>query len=200
MFIINPLQASGAGGGSLFSTHPPTSERVRILRSMAGASLADYEAAFRKARGAGLISAESLQGTAAQAIRPPSDEGPVQTRGDMRGLVASRSGYLSVRCACGVDLAVPPGCRLSDVRCVRCGRGLELPAATAPAIVPPLIAAPPIQAPSPPLQYTRRGPGWESFRCGCGQPVQLSPAFAGSRMRCAHCGREIEIVSRAAAS
>jgi len=199
MFIINPLQADGAGGSSLFSTHPPTVERVRILRSMAGASLSDYEAAFRKARGRGLISAESLHGVAAQTIRPASDQGPVQTRADTRGLVASRNGYLSVHCTCGVDFAVPPGFPLGEVRCIRCGRSLELPRAVPPAIVPPVIAAPPVQAPLPPLQYTRRGAGWESFRCECGRPVQLSPAFAGSRVRCGNCGREIEIATQTAA-
>ena len=195
MFIINPLQADGAGGDSWFSTHPPTSARVRVLRGMAGSSLADYEAAFRKARGAGLISAESLQGAAAQTIRPASGEGPVQTRSDTRGMVAGRNGYLNVHCMCGVDFSVPPGCPLSEVRCVRCGRGLELPSAVPPAIVPPVIPAPPVQAPPPPLQYTRQSQGWESFRCQCGRPVQLSPAFAGSRIRCAYCGRDIEIVS-----
>ncbi|WP_243358417.1 zinc metalloprotease HtpX [Fundidesulfovibrio terrae] len=34
MFIINPL--SGGGVASLFSTHPPTEERIRRLRAMAG--------------------------------------------------------------------------------------------------------------------------------------------------------------------
>jgi heat shock protein HtpX len=34
MFIVNPL--SGAGVAGLFSTHPPTEERVRRLRAMAG--------------------------------------------------------------------------------------------------------------------------------------------------------------------
>jgi heat shock protein HtpX len=34
MFIVNPL--SGGGVASLFSTHPPTEERIRRLRAMAG--------------------------------------------------------------------------------------------------------------------------------------------------------------------
>jgi len=140
MFIINPLQADGAGGRSLFSTHPPTIERVRILRSMAGASLTDYEAAFRKARGSSLISAESLQDVAAQTIRPAAvGEGPVQTRGDTRGMLAGRNGYLNVHCTCGVDFSVPPGFPLGEVRCIRCGRALELPKT-----VPPVIAGPPV--------------------------------------------------------
>ena len=39
IFIINPLQSNAAGGlsglGSLFSTHPPTSERVARLQALA---------------------------------------------------------------------------------------------------------------------------------------------------------------------
>ena len=35
LFIVNPLRARGVNG--LFSTHPPTAERVRRLREMAGA-------------------------------------------------------------------------------------------------------------------------------------------------------------------
>jgi heat shock protein HtpX len=35
LFIVNPLHAHKLGG--LFSTHPPTEERVRRLREMAGA-------------------------------------------------------------------------------------------------------------------------------------------------------------------
>ena len=48
MFIINPLYAGGREPANWFSTHPPTAERVKILRSMGGASLADYER-FREA-------------------------------------------------------------------------------------------------------------------------------------------------------
>jgi len=51
MYIVNPLQSRGLTG--LFSTHPPTERRIRILREMAGASWADYEAAYHRIRGAG---------------------------------------------------------------------------------------------------------------------------------------------------
>jgi heat shock protein HtpX len=35
MFIINPLHGGGLAG--LFSTHPPTEERIARLQAMAGA-------------------------------------------------------------------------------------------------------------------------------------------------------------------
>lgn len=36
LFIVNPLRGRGRGFASLFSTHPPTEERVRRLREIAG--------------------------------------------------------------------------------------------------------------------------------------------------------------------
>src|SRR4030042_548769 len=49
MYIINPFRAQGKSAADLTSTHPPISERVRILRGMAGgASLGDYEKAYEK--------------------------------------------------------------------------------------------------------------------------------------------------------
>ena len=61
MYIINPFQKKGMSIESLTSTHPPIAERIRILRSMAGASLADYERAYQQAKGgAGIIPATAL--------------------------------------------------------------------------------------------------------------------------------------------
>ncbi|KKL20214.1 hypothetical protein LCGC14_2457710, partial [marine sediment metagenome] len=54
MYIINPFRKKGRAASDLSSTHPPISERIRILRSMAGgASLADYDSAFRQVRKGG---------------------------------------------------------------------------------------------------------------------------------------------------
>jgi heat shock protein HtpX len=35
MFIVNPLRGRGQGMASLFTTHPPTEDRVRRLREIA---------------------------------------------------------------------------------------------------------------------------------------------------------------------
>jgi heat shock protein HtpX len=54
MYISNPFRQKGRPAADLSSTHPPLSERVRILRSMAGgAALADYETAYEQVKGAG---------------------------------------------------------------------------------------------------------------------------------------------------
>jgi heat shock protein HtpX len=75
MYIVNPLQSRSAVG--LFSTHPPTEDRIRILRSMAGgAGLAQYEEAYRKVHGEGREARRSLERDTRRcpraAIVPPS--------------------------------------------------------------------------------------------------------------------------------
>lgn len=51
MYIVNPLRRAGRAAADLSSTHPPISERVRILRAMGGAAYADYDAAWRRVTG-----------------------------------------------------------------------------------------------------------------------------------------------------
>ena len=55
MYIVNPFRKS-AKASDLSSTHPPRSERIRILRAMGGASFNDYDQAYRHIhRGGGSI-------------------------------------------------------------------------------------------------------------------------------------------------
>lgn len=183
MFIINPLAAAGESV-SLFSTHPPTTERIRILRGMTGASLADYEAAYRKAKGAGVIGAASLRQATAEAIRPPSAAGPIESRTSAQSAARRAFGYLTVHCNCGLDISVPEGYEQNEIRCIRCGSVLPVPKAVAPPVIGPT---------TPPLQYSRRSTGWESFRCACGRTLQISPAFAAPFIRCNSCGRQINV-------
>jgi heat shock protein HtpX len=185
--IVNPLAATGESV-SLFATHPPTAERIRILRGMAGASLAAYEDAYRRAKGAGLLGEQTLRSDQPQPIRPPNPAGPIEERRDVRAMSYRANGYLAVHCNCGAEIHVPEGYERNEIRCIRCGSVLLVPRA-APAASSP-VAAP---MPLPPLQYTRTRAGWESFRCACGRTVQLSPAFAASRVRCNGCGRTIEV-------
>lgn len=188
MFIVNPLQAASDEPTGLFATHPPTSERIRILRGMTGASLADYEAAYKRALGGALIGPASLQSAPTQSIRPPSDEGPIETRRDTRDLNYRARGYLRLRCNCGLEISVPEGYEQDSIRCIRCGSVLPIPS------VSPLPAERGEgQGEGPPLQYTRAGHGWESFRCECGRTVQISPAFSAPFIRCNHCGRQINV-------
>lgn len=57
MYIANPFRKKGKKASDISSTHPATSERIRILRSMSGASFGEYDQAFREVHkgGKGII-------------------------------------------------------------------------------------------------------------------------------------------------
>lgn len=133
MYIINPFRKKGRAAADLTSTHPPISERVRILRSMAGgASLADYDNAFRQVHkgGRGVISRAAVAGAGAVGLRAAGPEtGPVEpepgraerTR-QVSDLMWRMNDYRTVNCDCGTRLKVPPDLRRATVRCPHCGR------------------------------------------------------------------------------
>jgi len=132
MYIVNPLQAGAAF--SLFSTHPSTEKRVQILRSMAGAGLADYEAAYRKVHGgsARCLGARTLAAAESAAARAPSaaaeSKQDVVVRARAVGdLVAGLANFLLIPCDCGVRIKVPPKFTRPSVSCPRCGREHAVP-------------------------------------------------------------------------
>jgi heat shock protein HtpX len=192
MFIVNPLSADGDEPDSVFASHPPTRERIRILRSMTGASLADYEAAYRRAKGGALIGAQTLQSAPQESIRTASTEGPIQTRRETRDVTHRYHGYMRLHCNCGLDISVPEGYEQDTIRCIRCGSVLTIPTAESAAATSPVAGQAPVP-PLIPLQYQRTRTGWESFRCTCGRTIQISPAFTAPQVRCSGCGRTIQI-------
>ncbi|NUN93944.1 MAG: M48 family metallopeptidase [Verrucomicrobiae bacterium] len=195
MLIVNPLRAA-SGRVSLFSTHPPTDERVRILRRMAGASLADYEAAYAATRGKGVLGARTLAEAPRTERRPASTEGPILDSLTAKNTAAALSGYVPVFCGCGLETRVPASHPQSAIRCIRCGARLPLPAASSAAAPAESREASPT-APQE-LQFQRQSRGWESFRCACGRVMQISPGFQGTRLRCSRCGSQIEVLPCAA--
>jgi heat shock protein HtpX len=203
MFIVNPLAAASGEPDSVFSSHPPTKDRIRVLRGMTGASYADYEAAYRRAKSGSIIGSRTLQSATQQPIRAPSDDGPIHTRQDAHDVMRRNVGYMRLHCNCGLDISVPEGYEQDSIRCIRCGSVLPIPSATdtppqppKTTSVPPIMSgiAPPILTPGAPLQFHRTNPtGWESFRCACGRTIQLSPAFDAPQIRCSACGRTTTI-------
>jgi heat shock protein HtpX len=188
LYIVNPMQAFVAA--ALFSTHPPTEDRVRILRSMAGAGYSAYEEAYRRTHGGGdrCIGARTLEVAEPVSIRaasaePESAEERVDRRQKVEVLAARLNDLLILSCPCGVGIRVPATFGRPAILCPRCGRSNDLPAARA------------TQASAAPLTYTRRGGGWESFKCECGAATQLSPSLAATTITCARCGRKILIES-----
>jgi heat shock protein HtpX len=138
MYIINPLHKEGIKASDLTSTHPPISERVRILRAMAGgASLSDYEKAYRQVHsaGKGILSAAAVTGAGAVNIRPASpaeqlnvestSEKTARTR-EVSNLMLRLNKYRTVDCECGARWKVPPGFKDDHILCTRCGRRLKV--------------------------------------------------------------------------
>jgi len=194
MFIVNPFSATEEGS-SLFATHPPAVERIRILRGMGGASFRDYEEAFQRIKSRGVIGAQSLQAEHAQTIREPSsEEEPFESQRAIHNLSYRLHGYLPIQCTCGMKFSVPEGYDEDQIRCIRCGSILPIPTvqATSDHEEKP---TPSSQADLPPSEYTRMGHGWESFRCECGRSIHLSPNFIAPNLTCPHCNRIIHVTS-----
>jgi heat shock protein HtpX len=130
MYIMNPFRKEGRSASDLTSTHPPISERIRILRSMAGASVADYEQAYRQlhrtrggvipASAIALSHATSLRAAEVEAVsKEPDKKERVRETSDLMWRLGS---YKTITCDCGTKLRVPPRFKELTVRCPHCGR------------------------------------------------------------------------------
>jgi len=130
MYIINPFRKEGRAASNLTSTHPPISERIRILRSMAGASFADYEQVYQKVHGAGkgVIPASALALShpaglrAAGAEAAPQEPDRIERTRQTSDLMWRLGNYKTITCDCGTKLRVPPNFKEPAVRCPHCGR------------------------------------------------------------------------------
>jgi heat shock protein HtpX len=133
MYIVHPFRKKGMSVWSLTSTHPPIGERVRILRSMAGASLTDYEQSYRKAKGGvGVIPATALalDGISPTALRAPSVETKpvedfsqkIERARETSELVWRLNDYKTIPCECGTTLRIPPNFPLPTIKCPHCGK------------------------------------------------------------------------------
>jgi len=201
MFTVNPLKGAAAHG--IFSTHPPTEKRVQVLRSMAGAGYADYQAACARVLGQQrLIGHRTLAQAEAVPVRQPTAEPEKDELTRAReavDILHRLNGLLFLTCACGLSIKVPPGYKESQVHCPRCGRTLPIPVLAAAAGAAAAVdaaenaeAAHKHTRPAEPEQplVIRHKPGkWQSVRCRCGKTIQLSPSFAATHVRCRACGR-----------
>ncbi len=129
MYITNPFRKKGMAASDLSSTHPPISERVRILRSMGGASFADYNNAYASVHqsGGSAIPASALAGTGAIGLRAASSEGAVGNPGklertrEVSDLMWRKNNYKTINCGCGTKLRVPPNVKKFTIKCPHCG-------------------------------------------------------------------------------
>ncbi|TEU03133.1 MAG: peptidase M28 [Dehalococcoidia bacterium] len=132
MYIINPLHKPGIKARDLSSTHPPTSERIRILRSMGNsASFADYDRVFRQVHkgGGGVIPQSTLAGAAGlveargesvEEKKPEKIEKLERAR-EVSDLLEKLNRYTALACNCGAKFRIPPDFKGSSIRCPRCG-------------------------------------------------------------------------------
>jgi heat shock protein HtpX len=130
MYIVNPFRKKGRAATDLTSTHPPISERIRILRSMAGGvSLEDYDQAYRKAHkgGGGIIpaSALALAGASYKPVTPeavPEEPDRLTRTRQTSDLMWRLSNYKTINCDCGTKLRLPPKFKEPEIKCPHCGR------------------------------------------------------------------------------
>jgi heat shock protein HtpX len=130
MYIINPMAATGKQN-NLFSTHPRTEERVRILRGMTGSSsLMAYEQAYRNLHGnQGIIGASTLRSSDEQGIRQVEAVTQNVKKGmrEAKDILQRVAGYGLLTCSCGLKMKIPKETDHSKVNCPRCGKTHEIP-------------------------------------------------------------------------
>ena len=130
MYIINPFRKEGMAASDFTSTHPPISERIRILRSMAGASYADYNRAYQMVRKSqsSIIPASAIAAAGAVSLRPAGTETRetveerIQRTRETTDLMWQMNHYRTIDCDCGVRFKIPPSFRNVNVRCPHCGK------------------------------------------------------------------------------
>ena len=128
MYIINPFRKRGFKASDLTSTHPPVSERIRILRAMAGASFSNYDQAYRQVHGgkgvvpAASLTAETVPIATIKLQGETGELGEVQRARETSDVMWRLSNYKTIACECGAKLRVPPNFRESQIKCPHCGR------------------------------------------------------------------------------
>lgn len=125
MFTVNPLAAAGSSS-SVFSTHPPTTDRIQVLRAMAGGSLAAYDMAFRKLHSdKGVLGVRTLAASQEVEVRPARVQKKITQAEQLRAakdILNQAARFATIACACGLRIKLPPGFEEKSVRCPRCGR------------------------------------------------------------------------------
>ena len=113
------------------STHPPTEERVRILRGMTNSSsLMAYEQAYKKLHNnQGIIGVNTLKESKEQDIRQAGTASHNVKKGmrDAKDILQRVAGYGLLTCSCGLKMKIPKGTDHKTVKCPRCGKIHEIP-------------------------------------------------------------------------
>lgn len=130
MYIVNPLKPKEQKLSDLTSTHPPISERIRILRSISGgANYIDYQNAFNvvKKHKVNLIPSSGLADQTSVGLKEiVSSSIPLgltkQVKREAGDIMMKVNNYSFVDCECGLKIKIPPDFKKDTVICPRCGR------------------------------------------------------------------------------
>jgi heat shock protein HtpX len=132
MYTINPFRKEGRAATDLTSTHPPISERIRILRAMGGASPADYERAYEQVKHRKIIPASALAAADSVSLRAPSAEKETEadrlarTR-ETSDMMLRMNNYSIVACGkCGTKYKIPPDFPDQSFYCAHCGNTVNV--------------------------------------------------------------------------
>ena len=199
MYIVNPFKK--VAPSALSSTHPPIAERVKILRKMGGnISYATYQNAWRSVgEKAGALPGSALlhdKNTPARAphVSSQDTQTPTQRVREAGDLLRNVNQFAFLTCTCGLRFKVPPTLKKDSFTCPRCKAKVVVPVAQM--AVLDQVADSMSTAPSEsgqPLNIKRKPCQWTSFKCQCGQLINLSPSFLASEVTCKHCKRKISI-------
>ncbi|HVT45702.1 MAG TPA: M48 family metallopeptidase [Thermoanaerobaculia bacterium] len=138
LYIVNPLRVTARGLADLTSTHPPTSQRVRILRSMGGSpGFSTYEQAFKRVTGRAVGVIPLVELAAERRPAPPRTAGIGDPRTlldrtrEATDLLWHLQHYAFIACSCGTNLKVPPAFAGKKIECPHCSRMHAVPAVPA---------------------------------------------------------------------
>jgi len=135
MYIVNPFKKKKQMKLSdLTSTHPPISERIKILRNMSqGASFKHYSDAFTSVtKSKTIVPVAALTKKEDVALRQAAPEETAKDRRDKQmrqvGDIMRRvNQFTFLTCACGLKLKIPPNHKSNKVTCPRCKKNLNIP-------------------------------------------------------------------------
>ncbi|HEX7365021.1 MAG TPA: M48 family metallopeptidase [Dehalococcoidia bacterium] len=129
MYIMNPFRKRGMTAQNLTSTHPPISERVRILRAMGGASYLDYDKAYQQVLNTKKVFIPEAVAAAAGSMalrhaQPETGEklDEVERTRETNNALWNANKYRIIQCPCGTRLRLPPSYKKSEIKCPHCGR------------------------------------------------------------------------------
>lgn len=134
MYIVNPLKREGMKLADLTSTHPPISERIKILRALQqGVSYKDYQKVFEMIHGKkekiipDSALKESIPVTPVLGLTiADKDFNPVDAKREANDAVMKLNDYKFINCNCGVRIKIPPDYNQPVVVCPRCGTRHQL--------------------------------------------------------------------------